>query len=60
MKENEVNVKRIVRALRNRTEDKAALQRIAIALDYLPEQLKQDIQALDEFITQHEEQEDES
>lgn len=59
MKENEVNVKRIVRALRNRAEDRQALKRIAIALDYLPEQLKQDIQALDEFITRHEEQEDE-
>lgn len=40
---------RLATALYNRLDDPAALQRIAAALDYVPGQLKEDIQALFDF-----------
>lgn len=41
---------RLVSALYRRIEDPAALQRIAAATDYLPQQLKEDIQALHDYV----------
>ncbi len=43
---------RIVTALHNRKEDPVAIQRIAQALDYIPQQLQEDIQALYDFFLQ--------
>lgn len=40
---------RLVAALERAAEDEAALRRMAAALNYLPEQLKEDIQALRDF-----------
>ena len=43
---------RIVSALYNRKDNPAAIQRLAAALDYLPEQLEEDIRALNDFYQQ--------
>lgn len=53
MYELEAGTARLVRALRNRVEDAATVQRLAAILDYMPDQLKQDIQALDDFHKLH-------
>lgn len=50
MQEHEQGARRLARALRNRACDPAALQRIARALDYMPEQLRQDIEALETIL----------
>ena len=47
--------KRLSRALRDAAEDKATVAVLARILHYYPEQLKQDIQALGDYITQAEE-----
>lgn len=46
MYERENGSKRIIKALYDRKENESVIKSIAYALDYLPEQLKEDIQAL--------------
>lgn len=55
MKEPKHGAKRLLRALRDRMENPQTLFRIAAALDYMPEQLRQDIEALDDLMQQYEE-----
>ena len=54
MMENFHGAKRLVKALRDRMEYPQALFRMAAALDYIPEQLAQDIKALDELLQRSE------
>ena len=43
---------RLIAALYARIDDPEAIRRIASATDYIPAQLKEDIQALQDFYTQ--------
>lgn len=48
---------RLITALYSRKEDPTAIQRIAAATNYLPQQLREDIQALYDFYLQAKEKE---
>lgn len=48
---------RLITALYSRKEDPTAIQRIAAATNYLPQQLEEDIQALYDFYLQAKEKE---
>ena len=43
---------RLVSALYNRKDDAATIQRLAALLDYMPQQLEEDIRALNDFYQQ--------
>lgn len=52
MYEKKQGAHRLTMALYRRAEDSDTVQRLAILLNYTPEQLKQDIHALHDYVTQ--------
>lgn len=50
--------KRIVNALYDRIEDNEAIKRLALITNYLPSQLREDIQALYDFLLLNSQEED--